>query len=63
MSAEILSLLGNQIAAVAIPILVLEFTHSPLITGLAAMGNIIPIVLAAFIGGKAIDSFGAGGVS
>jgi MFS family permease len=59
MAAEFLSLLGNQIAAVAIPILVLQFTHSPLITGIAAAGNIVPIILAAIVGGRAIDRFGA----
>ena len=59
MTAEFLSLLGNQIAAVAIPILVLQFTHSPLITGIAAAGNIVPIILAAIFGGRAIDRFGA----
>ena len=62
-SAESLSLLGNQMAAVAIPILVLRYTDSPMITGIAGAGNIIPIVLAAFIGGRAIDKFGAWRVS
>jgi MFS family permease len=57
--AESLSLLGNQIAAVAIPILVLQFTHSPLITGIASAANVIPIILAALVGGRAIDKFGA----
>lgn len=58
-AAESLSLLGNQIAAVAIPILVLQYTDSPLVAGIASVGNIIPIVLAAIIGGRAIDRFGA----
>lgn len=61
--AEFLSQVGNQIAAVAIPILVLQFTHSAIATGIAGAGNIIPIVLAAFVGGKAIDQFGAWRVS
>jgi predicted MFS family arabinose efflux permease len=61
--AEFLSQIGNQIAAVAIPILVLQFTHSPMATGIAGAGNIIPIVLAAFMGGRAIDRFGAWRVS
>jgi MFS family permease len=61
--AEFLSQLGNQIAAIAIPILVLQFTHSVIATGIAGAGSIIPIVLAAFIGGKAIDRFGAWQVS
>ncbi|NJM70211.1 MAG: MFS transporter [Scytonema sp. RU_4_4] len=58
-----LSQVGNQIAAVAIPILVLQFTHSAIATGIAGAGNIIPIVLAVFVGGKAIDQFGAWRVS
>jgi MFS family permease len=61
--AEFLSQVGNQIAAVAIPILVLQFTHSAIATGIAGAGNILPIVLAAFVGGKAIDQFGAWRVS
>jgi MFS family permease len=62
-TAEFLSLLGNQIAAVAIPILVLQFTNSPLVTGIASAGNIIPILLAAILGGRAIDRFGAWNIS
>jgi MFS family permease len=61
--AESLSFLGNQIAAVAIPTLVLQFTHSPLVVGIASVGNIIPIVLAAIFGGRAIDRFGAWNIS
>ncbi len=62
-TAESLSLLGNQIAIVAIPILVLQFTHSPLATGIASAGNIVPIILAAILGGRAIDRFGAWNIS
>ena len=57
--AEFLSLTGNQIAAVAIPLLVLEVTGSPLITGIAGAGNILPVVIAVFIGGPLIDQQGA----
>lgn len=59
LSAEFLSLLGNQVAAVAIPLLVLQFTQSPLAAGVAGAGNALPILFAALIGGKAIDRFGA----
>lgn len=62
-AAEFLSQVGNQIAAVAIPILVLQFTHSAIATGIAGAGGIIPIVLAAFVGGTLIDQFGAWRVS
>ncbi len=59
MAAEFLSLLGNQIAAVAIPLIVLQFTHSPMAAGVAGAGNVLPILFAALIGGKVIDTFGA----
>jgi MFS family permease len=62
-AAESLSLLGNQIAAVAIPILVLQFTESPLVTGIASAGNVLPILLAALVGGRAIDRLGAWNMS
>ena len=62
-TAESLSLLGNQIVVVAIPILVLQFINSPLITGIASAGNIAPIILAAIVGGRAIDRFGAWNIS
>lgn len=61
--AESLSLLGNQIAAVAIPILVLQFTHSALMTGIAGAANALPVILAAIIGGRLIDRFGAWAMS
>lgn len=61
--AESLSLLGNQIAAVAIPILILQFTNSPSIAGIASAGNTIGIALAAIWGGRAIDRFGAWNIS
>jgi MFS family permease len=62
-SAEFLSLLGNQIAAIAIPVLVLQQTHSTIITGIAVVGNNLPFVIAALIGGKVIDRFGAWHIS
>ncbi len=62
-AAESLSLLGNQVAAVAIPVLVLKYTHSPITAGIAAIGNILPIFLAALLGGRAIDKFGAWKIS
>jgi MFS family permease len=62
-SAEFLSLLGNQIAAVAIPVLVLQQTHSTMVTGIAVLINNLPFVIAGLIGGKVIDRFGAWQVS
>src|SRR5688572_25844896 len=57
--AEFLSLLGNQITAVAIPLLIWQYTQSPMVTGIASAANILPIILAGFFGGRAIDRFGA----
>ncbi|MDN3577596.1 MFS transporter [Chitinimonas viridis] len=62
-SAETLSLLGNQVAAVAIPLLVLQQTGSALMTGLAGAVAVLPILLAALVGGRAIDRFGPWRVS
>jgi macrolide resistance protein len=58
-AAETLSLLGNQFAVVAIPLLVLEFTHSAVTAGIAGSANLLPILFAALLGGRAIDRFGA----
>ena len=62
-TAEFLSLLGNQVAVIAIPLLVLQYTNSPMVAGIAVAANTIPVVIAAFIGGKAIDRFGAWPIS
>ena len=62
-TAESLSLAGNQIAAVALPILVLQYTQSPIAAGIAAIGNILPVLVAAVLGGRAIDRFGAWNIS
>lgn len=58
-----MSLLGNQITAIAIPILVWQQTHSTIITGIAVLGSNLSFVIAALIGGKAIDRFGAWQIS
>ncbi len=62
-SAEFLSHIGNQIAAVAIPLLVLEYTRSPLATGLVGAAAVVPVILAAVVGGRSIDRIGAWRVS
>ena len=62
-TAEFLSLLGNQVAAVAIPVLVWHHTQSPMITGIAVVAGNISFVVAAFIGGRSIQRFGAWRVS
>jgi len=50
-----LSLLGNSIAAVALPLLVLSITGSILGAGVLAAATAIPAVLAGIIGGVIID--------
>ena len=50
-SSELISHLGNQIAAVTIPILVLQQTHSPLAAGIASAANALPMVFAALFYG------------
>lgn len=62
-TAEFFSLLGNQMAALAIPILVLQQTHSTMVTGIAVLVNNFPFVFAALIAGKSIDRFGAWQIS
>lgn len=61
--AETVSLLGNQLATVAIPVLVLSETGSPFALGVAAAAGVVPILLAALIGGSLIDRFGAWNLS
>ncbi len=62
-SADSLSLLGNQVAAVALPVLILQYTGSALASGIAVAVATLPVILAAFIGGRAIDRIGAWNVS
>jgi MFS family permease len=62
-TSDALSLLGNQVAAVALPVLVLEYTHSALTTGIASAFNVVPVLVAAAVGGRAIDRIGAWNVS
>lgn len=58
-AAETISLLGNQLATVAIPVLVLTKTGSPVAVGVASAATLLPIVLAALVGGRLIDRLGA----
>jgi macrolide resistance protein len=38
---------------------VLQFTHSPWVAGIAGSANLLPLLLAALLGGRAIDRWGA----
>lgn len=50
-----LSILGNAIAAVALPLLVLQVTGSALGTGVVAAATAVPAVLVGILGGAVLD--------
>nr|WP_281423719.1 MFS transporter [Rhizobium esperanzae] len=57
--AEMLSLSGTRLSTIAIPWWVLSATGSPMLTGLTAMMEMLPYVLAKALGGPLIDRVGA----
>jgi MFS family permease len=57
-TANTVSLLGNTVAAVAIPWFVLVTTGSPARTGIAAFFTTLPLALGAFFGGAVADRVG-----
>jgi MFS family permease len=59
LTANAVSLLGNVVAVVAIPWLVLEETGSAALTGVAASAAALPLALGAFLGGAVVDRIGA----
>lgn len=59
MAAGGFSLLGNAVAGMALPWLVLSLTGSAAWTGVAAAAGMVPLVLGAFFGGPVIDRLGA----
>lgn len=52
------SRLGNAVAGLALPWLVLSLTGSAMWTGVAAAAGMAPLIVGAFFGGAAIDRFG-----
>lgn len=56
--AETLSLSGTRLSTIAIPWLVLSTTGSPVLTGLVAMMEMLPYVVAKALGGPLIDRVG-----
>jgi MFS family permease len=56
--AEALSLTGTRISMVALPLFVLHETGSPLQTGLVALAEMLPLVVAKVLGGPLIDRLG-----
>ena len=58
LGANAVSLVGNQLTALAIPWFVLQTTGSAARTGLVAFCTFLPTVLAAFLGGAIADRLG-----
>jgi MFS family permease len=59
LAANAISLLGNVVAAVAVPWFVLTTTGSPARTGIAAFFTTVPLALGALFGGAVADRLGA----
>ncbi len=57
--AEILSIAGTRLSTIALPWLVLTMTGDPVLTGLAALAEMLPYVIAKALGGPVIDRIGA----
>ncbi|MFN8678227.1 MAG: MFS transporter [Thermomicrobiales bacterium] len=58
MGASGISLMGNQLTALAIPWFVLATTGSAASAGLVGVAAVLPAVLAAFLGGAVVDRLG-----
>lgn len=56
--ANIISLSGNQLAAVAVPWFVLQTTGSAVLTGVTAFVNTVPMIIGAFFGSAIADRIG-----
>jgi len=61
--ANVVSICGTRVSAIAIPWFVLISTGSPVKTGLVALAEMAPLVIAKVIGGPWIDRVGARRVS
>lgn len=58
LGANAVSMVGNQLTALAVPWFVLSTTGSAAQTGLTAFFGILPVVLAALFGGAVVDRLG-----
>ena len=56
--AQVLSVFGNGLTAIAIPWFVLDTTGSVARTGLVAAASVVPAIMAMAIGSAAVDRFG-----
>src|SRR5215468_2372934 len=50
------SVLGNQLTAVAVPYQVYAITHSSLYVGLVSLAQLFPLILGSLFGGSAVDA-------
>ncbi|UJW85586.1 MFS transporter [Devosia sp. SL43] len=57
-AAQVLSLAGTRLSTIAVPWLVLTTTGDPVLTGLVALAELLPYVLAKGLGGPVIDRTG-----
>jgi predicted MFS family arabinose efflux permease len=58
-AATSISLVGNELTAIALPWLVLTALGTPLDTGIVGAGVLLPAVIGAFVGGAVIDRLGS----
>ncbi len=56
--AQVLSVFGNSLTAIAIPWFVLDTTGSVVRTGVVAVASVVPAIIAMAIGSAAVDRFG-----
>ena len=59
LTAEAVSLMGTRISLIAIPWFVLAKTNSPMLTGLVALAETLPLLLLKVLAGPAIDRIGS----
>ena len=55
-SGELVSILGNQLTAVAVPYQVYVLTHSSLYVGLVSLAQLFPLIFGSLFGGSLVDA-------
>lgn len=55
-SGQLVSILGSQLTAVAVPYQVYRLTHSSLEVGLVSLAQLVPLILGSLIGGSVVDA-------
>jgi MFS family permease len=63
LTSEAISLTGTRVSMIALPYFVLVTTDSPVLTGLVALAEMLPLVLLKVLGGPIIDRVGARRIS